>query len=161
MFPSIDIHKNCIGFFGRTITQKEPKYKISTGYKKKLNIFGLYQGIQTIIEKDYVIVVEGIFDVVKAHCSGFKNVVAGPGKSLSDNQISLLRRYCKNVILLFDNDSIGIAATKYHIEKFKLFDFFVSVGKIPQQYKDIDEFLNHNNDAITYLTKMFHKLSNT
>lgn len=159
--PSRNIHGELLGMFGRRIIDAEPKHIISTGYNKEKNILGLHQAVNHILSMGYVIITEGIFDVLMLQQCGFINTVGAPGKDWSDRQVALLRRFTDNVILLLDNDSIGKKFTDIYLDKFKKFGFFVVEGKFPNKYKDTDEFLvKGKQDSINYLNTIITRRNN-
>jgi DNA primase len=158
--PSINIYNEVVGFFGRRIIQVHPRHVISTDYKKDSNILGLLQSQEDILSKRYVIITEGVFDVIMMHQCGFTNTVGAPGKDWSEKQKSLLRRYTDTIILLFDNDSEGRKATEKYLKEFRDYGFFVTEIKYPEMYKDVDQFLKENSEAVRYLQDKILRRSN-
>ncbi|MBI2026782.1 MAG: DNA primase [Deltaproteobacteria bacterium] len=116
MFPIQNTHLNIVGFGARTLEKEgQPKYlnsKDSPVYNKSLNLYGLAQARAHIAENDSVIVVEGYFDVLSLYDKGIKNVVAPLGTALTQDQIRLIKRYTRSIIMLFDGDKAGIEAVK-------------------------------------------------
>ena len=88
----------------------------SSVFQKGKLLFGLYQAQKYIREKNEVIVVEGYFDVLSMHASGFLNTVATCGTALSVEHLRLLKKFASSIIILFDGDSAGIAATTKAME---------------------------------------------
>lgn len=129
MFPILDLRGKVVGFGGRLMESAEaseeadrapaPKYLNSPEsmlfYKNKL-LFGLYQAQKHIRERDVAIIVEGYFDVTAMHAAGFTNAVATCGTSLTPDHLTLLKRFCSKIIVLFDGDRAGIAATERAME---------------------------------------------
>lgn len=116
IFPSFDLLGNVIGFTGREFLVKTPRKYMhcsnSVVFQKPLFLFGLYQALQTIQEKNYVILVEGNLDVVTMHQHGFTNTIASCGTSLMTEQLLILKNFADTCIILFDNDKAGKVASE-------------------------------------------------
>ena len=146
--PITDAYGRYIALAGRTMmSEKErdikriPKY-MNSNYKKSEHMFGLGRdSIKEILNKDKVYVVEGYFDVISAHQNGLKNVVAICGAYLSNKQLSLLSRYTKNIVLMFDNEEEAQNKAKKIAIKKRRGEVNLSVeNPLPHDAKDIDEF---------------------
>lgn len=116
VFPLKDIHGDTIGFAGRLIAEENgPKYLNSPEtllYKKGNSLFGLNLAREAIRKENRVLLVEGYFDQIRAWQHGIKNVVATCGTALTSSQVSLLKNHTLNVVLVFDADPAGKAATE-------------------------------------------------
>ena len=113
MFPIIDISGNVIGFGGRALGDKKPKYLNSTDsviFKKSKNLYSLNYAKTT--GKESIILCEGYMDVIGFNLAGITNCVATLGTALTDDQAKLLSRYTKRVIISYDSDDAGKNATK-------------------------------------------------
>ena len=121
MFPIFSHVGKVLGFGGRVLPDSKaptgdyvpPKYINSPEtrvYHKSRVLYGLYQGKQAIRGEEEVILVEGYTDVVSLYQAGVKNVVASSGTALTPDQVRVLGRYAKRVLLLYDADSAGAAA---------------------------------------------------
>ncbi len=115
MFPIHGLTGRVIGFGGRILTndKKSPKYQNSPEseiYDKKQTLYGIYFAKNAIAKNDECILVEGYFDVLRMHQIGIENVVASSGTSLTMEQIRLVKRYTKNITMLYDGDAAGIHA---------------------------------------------------
>ncbi|MBN2401667.1 MAG: DNA primase [Spirochaetes bacterium] len=135
MFPIINHRNEVVGFGGRAIDGTEPKYlnsQESAIFKKREVLYGLNIAKTHISEYKRAIVVEGYLDVIGCHQAGIKNTVAPLGTALTLEQLKLLSRYCKEVILLFDADSAGIKASLRSIELFKNVNLEVKIAVLPQ-----------------------------
>jgi len=115
MFPIHNLTGKVIGFGGRILTndKKSPKYQNSPEseiYDKKNTLYGIYFAKSAISKQNECILVEGYFDVLRMHQIGIENVVASSGTSLTMEQIRLVKRYTKNITMLYDGDSAGIHA---------------------------------------------------
>ena len=116
MFPFFDVSGNIIGFTGRDISDKKdtPKYLNSPDtelFNKGNILYGLFQAKKDINENDSIYLVEGNVDVLRFHSKGIKNTVAGSGTALSSAQCQLIKRFTKNVTIVYDRDKAGIKAT--------------------------------------------------
>ena len=115
MFPIHSLTGRVIGFGGRILVndKKSPKYQNSPEseiYDKKQTLYGIYFAKNAIAKQDECILVEGYFDVLRMHQIGIENVVASSGTSLTMEQIRLVKRYTKNITMLYDGDAAGIHA---------------------------------------------------
>ncbi|HAW53334.1 MAG TPA: DNA primase, partial [Flavobacteriales bacterium] len=115
IFPIRNLSGRVIGFGGRTLQPdgKMAKYVNSPEsevYSKSHQLYGLFSAKKSIVKEDEVYLVEGYTDVVSLYQSGVENAVAPLGTSLTEDQIKLIRRYTKNVVLLFDGDAAGTKA---------------------------------------------------
>lgn len=121
MYPVHTISGKTVAFGGRILgnSDKAAKYMNSPEseiYKKKNELYGLYQAKKSIGEKQLCYLVEGYMDVIAMHQSGVENVVASSGTSLTEEQIRLLHRFTNNITVLYDGDSAGIKATLRSID---------------------------------------------
>jgi DNA primase len=115
IFP---IHNNSgkiIGFGARLIksNEKAPKY-INTPenelYIKSKILYGTYFARHAIDKADECLLVEGYTDVTSLHQAGIENVVASGGTSLTQDQLRLIKKYTKNLTIIYDGDAAGVKA---------------------------------------------------
>lgn len=147
IFPIFDLHERVVGFGGRLIGEGLPKYINSSEseiYHKGEILYGLPEAKRYISEKDCVIIVEGYFDLLTLHQFGLKNSVATLGTALTQNHLYLLKRYTKNIILLFDPDQAGTQAA------LRTLPLFLEEGLVPKvvilpQGEDPDTFIRKGN----------------
>jgi len=106
------------GFAGRAIDDHDhvkPKYinsPNSATFQKNNLLFNLNKAKEFILKNDSVILVEGYFDAIVLYSyTAIKNVVGLMGTNLAQQQIDLIKKYTKNVYILFDSDDAGKAAT--------------------------------------------------
>jgi DNA primase len=119
MFPIEDVAGRVVAFGGRvmpgvTAGGGKGKYVNSPEtplYHKGRILYGLSWAKNAIRREQSVLVVEGYMDVVSVASAGVENVVAASGTSLTEEQAELLKRYSKQVYLLFDSDRAGLRAT--------------------------------------------------
>jgi DNA primase len=100
-------------YLGRRVDNDDryPKYKWGAkGFEKTKVLYGLREALQT--EADTLIVVEGAFDVFACHGAGFGQACAPIGVDLSDDQVTLLVKSGRKIVLMFDGDSSGLAAMR-------------------------------------------------
>lgn len=145
MYPLEDEKSRVLGFSGRIYLpdDKMAKYMNTTDtpvFKKNMVIYNLNRALGTIKDKNRVIVHEGFMDVIATYRAGLKEVVCSMGTQLTQNQIRVLRRYTKNVILAFDSDKAGILATYRAKDMFEAEGFSVKVFEI-KNAKDSDEYV--------------------
>lgn len=141
MFPIIDQRGNVIAFGGRVMDDSKPKYLNSPEtsiFHKGRNLFALNLARKT--KNDYFILAEGYMDVIVLHQAGFDSAVASLGTSLTDEQARIIARHTKNIIISYDADGAGQAASQRAIDILKKADLNVRVLKIPGA-KDPDEFI--------------------
>ncbi len=141
IFPIIDLRGGVIAFGGRNLGDKGPKY-LNSGdtpvFKKSRNLFALNFAKAT--KRPELILCEGYMDVVSVHQGGFDNAVATLGTALTPEQAKLISNYTKTVVLSYDSDGPGQAATRRAISIFEDTGVKVRVLSIPNA-KDPDEFL--------------------
>jgi DNA primase len=121
MFPILNVARHVIGFGGRVIDAGEPKYLNSPEsplFRKGHSLYGLHAAHTHIQQQAVAIVVEGYLDALSLQQAGIKNAVAALGTALTDHQISLLRRYTANIIMVFDGDPSGEKAMVRSLEPF-------------------------------------------
>ncbi len=114
MIPIYDASGHVAGFGGRVLDDREPKYLNSAEselFAKRSLLYGLNWAKQAIRKADRLIVVEGYFDLIRLHVAGIVEVVAPMGTALTEQQTALIRKYTKNVFLLYDSDNAGLKAT--------------------------------------------------
>lgn len=143
VFPLIDVTGRTVGFTGRDLVGRDPKYlntQETLVYNKSGYLYGLDKA-KVEIKKKGVIFVEGQVDVITAYKNGIKNVIASSGTALTAAQLRIMSRYTKEITFCFDSDEAGMAATTRALELTDQFDFEVNVALIPEKYADLDEFI--------------------
>ena len=141
MFPIIDLRGNVIGFGGRTMGERGPKYLNSPDtavFKKSRNLFAL--NFAKAAKEDKLILAEGYMDVIALHQAGFENAVATLGTSLTSEQSRLISQYASQVILSYDSDEAGQKATRRAIGLFDQVGLKVRVLQMTGA-KDPDEYI--------------------
>lgn len=147
MFPIINIRGNVVAFSGRAMPGEDKmggKYVNTSDtpvYKKSENLFGI--NIAKNHCNDRIILVEGNMDVISLHQAGFENTVASLGTALTGEQINLLARYTKEIVLTLDADAAGQKAVKRASQMLENTGLSVRVVVIPDG-KDPDDFIKKN-----------------
>ncbi len=146
IFPIYSPNGRVIAFGGRILTSKEniAKYLNSLEskiYSKRKSLYGLYHSKEEIRKLDKAILVEGYLDLISLYQAGIKNVVASSGTSLTEEQVQLLSRFTKNILVLFDADPAGQKASLRSIEILLKQDFDIKVVTLPYG-EDPDSFIN-------------------
>ncbi len=115
IFPIHNNNGKIIGFGARLIksNDKAPKY-INTPenelYVKSKILYGMYFARQTLDKNNECLLVEGYTDVLSLHQAGIENTVASGGTSLTQDQLRLIKKYTKNLTIIYDGDAAGIKA---------------------------------------------------
>jgi DNA primase len=115
IFPIQNISGKVIGFGARILkkSEKAPKY-INTPeneiYSKSRTLYGLFQARTAIGKVNECLLVEGYTDVISLSQSGVENVVASSGTALTVEQLKLIKRFSKNLTIIYDGDAAGIKA---------------------------------------------------
>ena len=118
MIPIRDTDGNVIAFGARAIEEgQSPKYLNSPDtllYNKSRILYGINYAKEEIVKEDYVVIMEGYFDVISAQAAGLKNTVASCGTALTVDHVRLIAKYSKSrkIYLAFDTDSAGLKATQ-------------------------------------------------
>jgi len=158
MFPIHGISGQIIGFGGRILKKDEKTAKYlnspeSDIYHKSNVLYGLFLAKQQIIKNDKCYLVEGYTDVISMHQAGIENVVASSGTSLTHEQVRLIKRFTKNVTVLYDGDPAGIKASLRGIDIILEEGLNVKVLLLPDG-EDPDSFSQKN--SISELTQFIH-----
>jgi DNA primase len=134
-FPILDPYGRVVGFGGRVLGEATgPKYLNSPEtplYAKSRQLYGLFQGRTWLRDRGQAILVEGYMDVVGCHQAGLRGAVAPLGTAFTREQAQLLKRYIKEVVLLYDPDEAGINASWRTAQVLLSEDLFVRVASVP------------------------------
>ncbi len=147
IFPIFNEYDKIVGFGARKLFEDdeiEGKY-INTQetriYQKRQILYGLNFAKDSIRANDYVLIVEGYFDLISLSQAGITNVVATSGTALTIDQLKLLSRYTQNIILTFDADLAGIKASKSGIQLILELGMNLNVITLPEG-QDPDSYIN-------------------
>jgi DNA primase len=142
MFPIKDIQDRVIAFGGRVLDDSKPKYINSPEnivYSKGRNLFGL--NVAKKSGKDKIVMVEGYMDAISLYQRGITNVVASLGTALTEGQGRLLRKYASQVIIGYDADGAGQAATVRGMEILQNLGCDIRILQLDGDAKDPDEYV--------------------
>ncbi|MCE5340013.1 MAG: DNA primase [Planctomycetaceae bacterium] len=154
MIPIVDAAGRVVGFGGRTLGDDPAKYMNSPTsiiFDKSNCVYGLDKARHEIVSSGTVAVVEGYTDVIAVHQAGCKNVVATLGTSFTSGHAKLLRRYAKNIVLIFDSDVAGAAAAERAMEICLAESIDLKVTAVPQGKDPCDFVLAAGGDAFKNL----------
>ena len=157
VFALTDFRGRMVGFSGRLLEEKEADSTGSTGspqakyvntpetlvYHKRELLFGLDQAKGMIRKKGKAILVEGEFDVISSWRAGVRNAVGIKGSAVTAEQLKLLIKLTREVVLCLDADSAGDAAMRRGIEEADKMGVDVSVVSVTGG-KDPDEVVRHD-----------------
>lgn len=147
MFPLWDSLGRVVAFTGRVLDPNGiPKYLNSPEtplFHKSEMLYGLHLAKQTIQQEGRVVLVEGQMDTISSYQAGVKNVAGISGTALTEQQLQMLNRYCKEIVLSLDADMAGGEATRRALELANNFDMSVKVVLLGN-YKDPDSMIKEN-----------------
>ena len=144
MFPIFDVRGNVIGFGGRVMDNTLPKYVNSPEtvvYTKGKHLYAL--NFAKNAESKKLVVVEGYMDVISLHQSGIGYAVASLGTALTESQGRILKKYAEEIVISYDADIAGQAATQRGLDLLNDMGCNVKVLTVPDG-KDPDEYVRKN-----------------
>jgi DNA primase len=143
VFPISNESGKVIAFGGRAMGDEMPKYMNSPEtpiYTKSSVLYHLHRAKETLRQSDFGILVEGYMDAIAVARAGIGNVIASCGTSLAEPQIKLLGRYTRRVVVNYDPDTAGQAATERSLLLLLEKEFDVRVLALPGG-ADPDKFI--------------------
>src|SRR5438093_3547961 len=144
IFPVFDAQGKPIAFGGRTLDPEgEPKYLNSpetSAYTKGRHLYGLHLSKDEIRRQSFAILVEGYLDLIVPYQNGVRNVVASLGTALTPEQVKLVGRFARKVLVNYDGDRAGVQAAKRATEAILAEDIEVKVLVLPDN-ADPDDFI--------------------
>lgn len=146
IFPIVDLMGRTVGFGGRALGDEEPKYLNSPEspvFQKREVLYGLNLTKGAAKEREQLLIVEGYMDFLAVTQAGVPFAAATLGTALAEGQIRLIKRYAKEVVLNFDQDPAGLAASKRAIQLLLAEGLRIKVAAVPDG-KDPDEFIRRN-----------------
>ena len=152
IFPITNDRGKVIAFAGRTLGGADasgPKYLNSPEtpiYSKSRVLYNLSRAGQAIRKAEYAVLVEGYMDSIALASAGIENGVASCGTSLTENQVRLLGRFARRVVVNFDPDAAGVRATERSLDLLLEGGFEVKVLELPDGL-DPDSFLRQKGVA--------------
>ena len=153
MFPIFDIKGRITGFGARVLDDSLPKYINSPQtpiFDKSGSLYGINLATVAIRQQNLAVIVEGYMDVITAHQNGFNNVVASMGTSVTEKQVSTLKRLTKNMALALDADTAGEEAMLRGVGYENTLDAEVRVIILPGG-KDPDDVIREDATMWQYL----------
>ena len=152
IFPIEDLSGRVVAFGGRALGDDMPKYLNSPEspvYTKGRVLYGMYRTKDSIRNKDYVIIVEGYVDLLSLRDAGVSNVVATLGTALTREQVELIRRFTRNVAVIFDPDEAGRHAVERSLKLFLEENMHARVVVLPEGYDPDDYVKKFGPEALT------------
>ena len=174
IYPVLSLSGKVVAFGGRTLRKEKTIAKYvnspeSQIYSKRRELYGIFQSKQAIAKEGKCIIVEGYMDVISMHQAGVCNVVASSGTALTIEQVRLIKRFTRNVTLIYDADAAGIKAALRGIELLLADDFDIKVlllppGEDPDSFaqthsaSEVTEYITeHETDFITFMARILLK----
>ena len=155
MLPVIDVRGDVIGFGSRVLDKSEPKYMNTSEtitYSKRRALYAINLVKKT--KRPNIILCEGNLDVVTLHQAGFDNAVASMGTALTVEQVRLLSRYTKEIVICYDNDGAGKLATERALQLLRNSELTARVLQLPNRIvdgqslkQDADDFIKAQGSA--------------
>jgi DNA primase len=143
MFPISNEAGKVIAFGGRAMGDDMPKYMNSPEtpiYSKSNTLYHLDRAKEALRHSDFAVLVEGYMDAIAVARAGIGNVVASCGTSLAEPQIKLLSRFTQRIVVNYDPDTAGQAATERSLTLLLEKEFDVRVLALPGG-ADPDKFI--------------------
>jgi DNA primase len=135
LFPIHDLRGRPVGFGGRVLGDREPKYLNSPDsdiFHKGRLLYHLHVARQAIRKTEHAVLVEGYFDVLRLALAGMDHVVAPLGTGFTADQAQLLKRLAPRVTILFDSDAAGLRATFRTADELLRAGVSVAVATMPE-----------------------------
>jgi DNA primase len=161
IFPIFDIRSKITAFGGRVLDASLPKYMNSPeteAYVKGRHLYGLNFAIDEIRKRDYAIVVEGYLDLILPFQNGIKNIVATLGTALTVEQIRLIKRLTCNVVIIYDADEAGQAASLRGLDLLVSEGLFVKIASLPKGMDPDSYVRQHGSDNLLKVIESAHNL---
>ena len=133
-FPIANESAKVVAFGARSLGDDQPKYLNSPEspiYSKSHVLYHLDRAKDALRRQDFAVLVEGYMDAIAVARAGISNVVASCGTALAESQIKLLGRFTKRVVVNYDPDAAGQAATERSLTALLEQDFEVRVLHLP------------------------------
>lgn len=148
MFPIFSPSGKVIAFGARKMREDDKLAKYINSpetpiYNKSRALYGLSHAKEAIREKDYAILVEGYADLITSAQAGVRNIVASSGTALTMEQIRLISRYSRTIVLVYDADSAGSKAMMRGVDLVIEQGLEVRVTELPEG-EDPDSFVRKN-----------------
>ena len=150
MFPIRNIKGECIAFGGRLIEDKNDQAKYLNSpetktYKKKYELYGLFEIRQVNKRPDSIFLVEGYMDVIGLFQYDVKNSVASSGTAFTQEQLRKILSYTNTIYIVFDGDEAGYKASWRAVEN--------ALPLLREDTRISFIFLDENEDPDSYVRK--------
>jgi DNA primase len=149
MFPIANESGKIVAFGGRALGDDLPKYLNSPEtpiYSKSNVLYHLDRAKEALRQRDFAVLVEGYMDAIAVARAGISNVVASCGTSLTETQVKLINRFTRRIVVNYDPDTAGQAATERSLSILLEQGADVRVLALPGG-KDPDSFLRAEGSA--------------
>lgn len=143
IFPIGDIRGRIVAFGARVLDNSQPKYLNSPEsyiYTKGKQLYGLAVAKEQIRDTDTAVIVEGYLDCMMPYQAGVRNIVASLGTALTLEQVRLLKRYTRRVVVIYDADTAGELASLRSLDIFADEEVDARIVSLPHGY-DPDSFV--------------------
>jgi len=154
-FPIHNGNGQIIAFAGRDLSGNDQAKYLNTPesdlFKKGKSLYGIHQAKEKIRRTKSVVVVEGYFDVIRMHASGFEEAVAPMGTALTENHLETVARLGDRAILLFDGDTAGRAAAVRSLDQAWNLEIPVAIALMPEGEDPDDFLLSHKAEELDEL----------
>ena len=158
LFPICDERGRVVAFGGRSLPGlAEPnsaKYWNSPEsplFSKSKILYGFDLAKDAVRRSERLIVTEGYTDCIVAHQSGFPETVCTLGTALTEQHVALLKRFTRNVTLVYDGDDAGRMASLRSLSKFLSQDLDLRILTLPKQFDPADFLLQEGSDRFRKL----------
>ncbi len=157
VFPIDEITGQICGFGGRTLSEdepKQPKYMNSPEspvFDKRSILYGIYRSKNEIGRERKAVLVEGYMDFIKLYANGIRNVVATLGTAFTNDHARLLRRFCEEVVIVYDGDTAGIRSAVRAGEILLEQGISSSICRIPDGLDPDDYLEEHGSESLAGL----------
>jgi len=156
IFPIIDLKDRVLGFGARVLDSSLPKYINSPEtviYSKGRNLYGLNLSKEDIKKHKHALVVEGYLDFIIPYQAGINNIIATLGTALTIDQIKLLKRFANTVVMVYDPDEAGEAASLRNLDLFISEDVNVYIAELPSGLDPDNYIRKHGAEEFSRLIK--------
>jgi len=157
LFPIHNERGQAVSFGGRILPGSSDEAKYWNGpesvvFHKSRLLYAIDHARDAIRKAEQAIVVEGYTDCITCHQFGIGNVVATLGTALTDSHVTALKRYARQVVLIFDGDDAGQNAAKKAVEKFLAQDVELRILTLPEKLDPAEFLTAYNAEEFRRLT---------
>ncbi|MFA5500786.1 MAG: DNA primase [Candidatus Omnitrophota bacterium] len=156
IFPIFDLKDRVLGFGGRVLDSSLPKYMNSPEtyiYSKGRHLYGLNFSRDSIKKQGHALIVEGYLDFIIPYQALAKNIIATLGTALTIDQVKLLKRFANTVIMVYDPDEAGEAASLRNMDMFIGEGVNVYIAELPSGLDPDNYIRKFGTDDFIKLTK--------